>query len=72
MKENFFQIFSYRDDEVINYVNFLKKLCKRLLKHVFFFSKVNLVTTRKKIFKIVFEILEAKLTYKLNIYSLIC
>ena len=37
-----------------------------------FFSKVNLVTTRKKIFKIVFEILEAKLTYKLNIYSLIC
>ena len=37
-----------------------------------FFSKTNLVIARKKIFKIVFEILKVKLTYKLNIYSLKC
>ena len=33
-----------------------------------FFSKINLVAARKKIFKIFFQLLKAKVTYKLNIY----
>ena len=39
---------------------------------IFFFSKINLVTARKKIFKIFFQLLEVAITYKLNIYRLIC
>ena len=27
---------SYRDDDVINYVNFFEKLCEKWLKYVFF------------------------------------
>ena len=37
-----------------------------------FLSKINLVTARKKIFKIFFQLLKVKVTYKLNIYRLIC
>ena len=59
---------SYRDDDVTNYVNFLKNLCEKCLKYVFFFSKINLVTAKKKIFKIYFQLLKVKITYKLNIY----
>ena len=56
-----FQNCSYRDDDVTNYVNFIKKLCKKWLKYVFF-SKINLVTDRKKISKIFFQPLEVKIT----------
>ena len=34
--------------------------------------KINLVTARKKIFKIFFQLLKLKITYELNIYRLIC
>ena len=37
-----------------------------------FFSKIKLVIARKKIFKIFFQLLKVKITYKLNIYRLIC
>ena len=33
-----------------------------------FFFKINLVTARKKIFEIFFQLLKVKITYKLNIY----
>ena len=33
-----------------------------------FFSKINLMTARKKIFKISFQLLKGKITNKLNIY----
>ena len=50
---------------------FLKDLCKKWLKYIVF-SKINLVTARKKICKIFFQLLKVKITYKLNIYRLIC
>ena len=40
-----------RDDDVTNFVNIFKKLYKKWLKYVFF-SKINLATARKNIFKI--------------------
>ena len=61
---------SHRDDDVTDYVNFFEKLCEKWLKC--FFSKINLVAARKKIFKIFFQLLKVKITYKLNIYRLIC
>ena len=69
--EKFFQTCSYRDHDVTNHVNFFEKLRRKWLKYVFF-SKINLVTARKKIFKIFFQLLKLKITYKLNIYRLIC
>ena len=45
---------------------------EKWLKYVFFSSKINLVTARKKIFKIFFQLLKVKITYKSNIYMLIC
>ena len=57
-----FQNCNYRDDDVTNYVSFFEKLCKKWLKYVFF-SKINLVTARKKIFKIFFQLLKEKITY---------
>ena len=71
MVEKSFQNCSYMDDDVTNYVNFFEKLCKKWLKYVLF-SKINLVTARKTIFKIFFQLLKVKITYKLNIYRLIC
>ena len=41
-------------------------------KNMFFFSKINLVAARKKNFKIFIQLLKVKITYKLNIYGLIC
>ena len=60
MVENVFQNWSYRDDDVTNYVNFFEKLCEKWLKYVF--SKINLVTATKKIFKIFFQLLKVKIT----------
>ena len=37
MIETNFQNCSYREDGATNYVNFLKKLCEKWLKYVFFF-----------------------------------
>ena len=51
---------SYKNDGVTNYVIFFKKLCKTWLKY-FFFSKINLVTARKKIFKIFFSFSKSRL-----------
>ena len=49
--------------------NFLQNYAKNGQK---FFSKINFVTARKKIFKIFFQTRKVKITYKLNIYRLIC
>ena len=54
---------------VTNYVNFFEKLWEKCLKQVF--SNINLEAIRKKIFKIFFQVLKVKITYKLNIYRLI-
>ena len=59
------------DDDATNYVNYFEKLCEKWLKYVFFFSKISLVTARKKILKIFFQLLKVKITYTLNIYRLI-
>ena len=71
MLEKDFQNCSCRNDDVTNYVNFFEKLCKKWLKYVFF-SKINLVTARKKIFKIFIQLLKVEIAYKLNIYRLTC
>ena len=66
MVEKYFQNCSYRDDYVTDYVtNYVKNGCSML------FSKINLVTARKKIFKNLFQLLKVKTTYKSNIYTLI-
>ena len=65
MEEKHFQNSSYRDDDITNYANFFEKLCEKWLKYVFF-SKINLVAARKKIFKIFFQLLKLRITYKLN------
>ena len=54
---------SYRDDDVTNHVIFFEKLCKKWLKYVFFFkqNKINLVTVRKKIFKMFLQLLKVKI-----------
>ena len=70
LAEKTFQNCTYSDDDVINYVNFLKNYAKN--DSDMFFSKINLVAARKKIFKIFFQLLKVKITYKLNIYRLIC
>ena len=44
----------------------------RKMAKMFFFSKINLVAARKKNFKIFIQLLKVKITYKLNIYGLIC
>ena len=54
MEEEIFQNCSYRDDDVTNYVNFFEKLCEKWLQYVFI--KINLVTARKKIFEIIFQL----------------
>ena len=71
MVEKTFQNCSYKDDDVTNYDNFFEKICEKMAKKCFFY-KINLVTARKKIFKIFFQLLKVKITYKLNIYRLIC
>ena len=58
-----FQNCSYRDHGVTNYYHFFKKLCEKWLKYVFL-SNINLVTARKKVFKIFFQLLKVKITYK--------
>ena len=52
-------------------LNFLKNYAKNDL-NMIFFSKINFVKTRKKIFKIFSQLLKIKRTYKSNIYRLIC
>ena len=64
--ERNFQNCSYMDVDVTNYVNFFEKLSKNWLK--LFFSKINLVTVRKKYFQNFFTDLKVKITYKFNIY----
>ena len=71
MGEKFSSKFGYKNDDVTNYVNFSEELCEKWLKYVFF-PKINLVTAKKTIFKILFQPLKVKITYKLNIYILIC
>ena len=71
MAEKNFQNCSYNDDSVTNYVNFFLTIMRKMAK-ICFFSKINLVTARKKIFKIFFQFLKVKVTYKLNIYRLLC
>ena len=71
MVENFFPNCSCRDDDITNYVNFFWKICAKKDENKFF-SKINLVTARKKIFKIFFQLMKVKTTYKLDIYRLIC
>ena len=66
----FFQNCSYREVDVTNCVNFFEKLCEKWLKYVF--SKINLVTARKKIISIFFQLLKVTRTYSLNIYKLTC
>ena len=68
-RENF-QNYSYRDDGVTNYANFFEKLCEKWLKYGFL--KINLVTARKKTFKIFLQLLKLKITCKSNICRLIC
>ena len=55
-----FQNCSYRDDDVANYVKFLNNYTKNGL-NMFFFSKINRVTPRKKTFKIFFQLLKVKI-----------
>ena len=50
MVEKNFQNCNYKDDDVTNMSSFLKNYAKNGLN--MFFSKINLVTARKKIFKI--------------------
>ena len=54
--DEYFQNCSHRDDNVTNYVNFFEKLCEKWLKYIYIFSKINLVTARKSILKIFFQI----------------
>ena len=49
---------SYSDNDVINYVNFLKNYAKNWLKC--FFWKINLLTARKKTLKIFFSAFETQ------------
>ena len=58
MVEISFQNCSYRDDGITNYVNFFEKLCEKLLN--MFFSKINLVTARKKDFQDLFSAFESQ------------
>ena len=53
-------------------LSFFWKIIPKMAKICFFSSKINLATARKKIFKIFFQLLKVKITYKLNIYGLIC
>ena len=62
---------SYRDDDVTNYINSFLKFRRKMAK-ICFFPKNNLVTARKKVFKIFFQLLKVQITYKLNMYRLIC
>ena len=71
MVEKNLQNCSYRDDDITNYVNFFEKRYEKWLKYVFF-SKINLGTAKKKIFKIFFQLLKVKIRYKLHIYILVC
>ena len=62
------QHFNYRDDDVTNYVNFFENLCEKWL-NMFFL--VNLVTARKQIFKIFFQLFKVKITYTQHTHRLI-
>ena len=61
---------NYSDDDVTNYVNFLKNYAKN--GQNMFFSKIKVVAARKTIFKQSFQLLKVKITCKLNVYRLIC
>ena len=58
MVEKNFQNCSYSNDNVTNYVNFLKTYAKNGKN--MFFSKIILVAARKKIFKIFFLAFESQ------------
>ena len=47
------------------------KIMQKIVK-ICFFSKINLVAARKKIFKIFYQLLKVKITCKLNIHRLVC
>ena len=47
-------------------IPFFWKIMRKMAK-MSFFSKINIVTARKKIFKIFFQLSKVKITYKLNI-----
>ena len=51
---------------------FKKKKNYAKMANICFFSNIDLVSARKKIFKIFFLFLKVKITYKLNIYRSIC
>ena len=59
MVETNFQNCCYRDDDVTNHINLFEKSCEKLLKYVFF-SKINLVTARKKNFQDLFSVFESQ------------
>ena len=46
MVEKNFQNSSYKDDNVTNYVNFLKKICEKII--IFFFLRLTLRKLEKK------------------------
>ena len=56
-----FQICSYRDNDVTNYIIFFFKLCKKWLKYVFFL-KLTLwqLEKRKKIFQDLLSVFESQ------------
>ena len=59
------------DVDVTNYVNFFEKLSKNWLK--LFFSKINLVTVRKKDFQDFFTVFKSQDNIQIQyIYRLIC
>ena len=69
--ERNFQNCSYMDVDVTNYVNFFEKLSKNWLK--LFFSKINLVTVRKKDFQDFFTVFKSQDNIQIQyIYRLIC
>ena len=56
VKKNF-QNCRYSDGDVTNYANFFEKLCENM-----FSSQINLVTARKKVLKIFFQLLKFKIS----------
>ena len=62
IKKNF-QNCSYSDGDVTNYVNLFLKLCENM-----FFSQINLVTARKKVFEDLFSTFESQDIIKNLIY----
>ena len=61
MVEENFQNCSYKNDDVINYVNFFERICEKWLKYAYFL-KLTLWQLD------LFSAFESQETYKLNIY----